>query len=95
MEVRGWPEVEAEVIESRIFEMDTSNDITFSTRISVDLRLEYVVNGESYRTDYARDWTRRRMVDWSEMLSRGSKFPIRVSPENPEIVSLLDHNGIP
>lgn len=91
----SWPIVEAVVVSSRIAEMNASDEVSFATKLSVQAEFSYEVDGESLRGCYARQWLRDDLRDWSELLKPGNRLSIRVSPDHPEMVSLVDHNGVP
>ena len=90
----SWPSVEAQVISSKISEVNASDDVSFSTRLSVRAKFSYVLNGDLKYGDYVGSWNRIGHRDWSELLKPGSRLLIRVSPDAPETVSLVDYNGI-
>lgn len=92
---RGWPLVEAAVVSSRIAETNIPSDTSFSTRLHVSVRFSYLSGGEVRFADYTRDWRRSDYRIWSELLSPGRRISIRVSPDDPKRVSLIDYNGIP
>ena len=92
---REWPSVEATVVSSRIAETNTSGKTSFSTRLHATARFSYLAGGEVMYADYAQDWGRRDYRNWSELLSPGRRIAIRVSPDDPKKVSLIDYNGIP
>ena len=92
---REWPSVEATVVSSRIAETNTSGKTSFSTRLHATVRFSYLAHGEVKYADYAQDWGRSDYRNWSELLGPGRRIAIRVSPDDPKKVSLIDYNGIP
>ena len=94
-EVSKWSKLEATVVSSEISEINTSDETSFSTRISVNLVLRYVVAGKPRDTEYYTSWHRKDPKDWGSLLSPGKKIPIRVSPEDANKLSLLDLIGVP
>ena len=90
----SWPSVEAQVISSKISEVDASTDSAFSTRLSVRAKFSYTLNGDLIYGDYVGTWYRNDYRNWNELLKPGSRLLIRVSPAAPETVSLVDYNGI-
>lgn len=94
-EVRKWRQVDAKIVSSEVREVDSSDDTNFSTKLTANVRFEYPVEDGSELADYKATWTRRDHRNWSEYLAKGKKLKIRVSPHDPGVVSLLEHNGKP
>ena len=93
--VKRWQTVDALVVTSQITEADTSDEASFSTRLSVVLRFSFEVDGKAAQADYLATWLRRDYRDWNALLAPGNRIKIRVSPNDRSRVSLFDHNGIP
>ena len=94
-EVMKWEKVEAMILSAEISEINTSDDVSFSTRIGANLVLRYEVEGESREVKYFTNWRRKDQNDWAAILSPGKKVPLRVSPEESNTVSLFDLIGVP
>ena len=91
---RTWEKVEAKVISAEIAEINTSDEYSFSTRLFVNATFSYRIDDKIIHGDYSGIWTRNDLDNWSERLRPGSDITIRVSPDDPHIVSLVDYNGI-
>lgn len=94
-EIAKWETVDALILKSGLSEVNTSGEVSFSTRITASVRIKYVMDNQPVTTDYATTWTRRDTKDWDAELSAGRKIKIRVSPEDPTKISLLDLTGVP
>ncbi|MGJ8644657.1 MAG: DUF3592 domain-containing protein [Luteolibacter sp.] len=94
-EVRKWREVNATVVSSEVWEIDSSDETSFSTKLTAKVRFEYRTSEGSQIADYSETWTRHDHRNWSEYLAPSKTLKIRVSPDDPSVVSLLEHNGIP
>ena len=91
---RTWKKVEAKVISSKISEVSTSDENSFSTRLTASAKFGYRTDGKMTYGNYVGSWTRSDLSNWSELLRPGNSITIRVSPDDFRVVSLVDHNGI-
>lgn len=89
-----WTPVEAVVVSSTVREVDASTETAFSTRLTVNAKFSYVYEGRPRTGNYFGSWSRTDYRDWSELLRPGRRILIRVSPDDPETVSLVEYNGI-
>ena len=94
-EVRRWPIVDAQVINSKVSEVDASTETNFATRLSVAARFSFVVEKQSKEAEYSATWHRADYRDWSKLLAPGSLLKIRVDASDPSRISLIDYNGLP
>ncbi|MCW1926408.1 DUF3592 domain-containing protein [Luteolibacter arcticus] len=89
-----WPQVEAQVVSSQIHEVNVSTETSFSTRLHVSARFTYHLNGQPAHGHYAGQWERTDHHNWADLLKPGSRMKVRISPDDPAKVSLVDHNGV-
>ncbi len=94
-EVTKWPTVSARILTSELSETNTSDDVSFSSRLYAKVGFVYEIETELHQVDFVRSWTRSDSKNWDAVLAPGSELLIRVSPENPDCISLFDHNGVP
>jgi len=93
--VRNWIRLEATVLKSELKEVNTSDETSFSTRISARVTLRYLIGSDTHDTEHVTSWQRRDHKDWSEILHPGQKISIRISPDDPKSISLIDLTGVP
>lgn len=86
---------EATVIRSELNEINTSDETSFSTRISAHLTLQYLIGSKTHETQHITSWQRRDLKDWSKIFRPGNKISIRISPDDPGSLSLIDLTGVP
>jgi len=94
-EIMSWPLVDALVVESDLRELNTSDDTSFSTKLSVSAKFRYTLSGNTFESNHTTIWARSDTRDWSQIFAVGRTVPLRVSPSDPSNVSLLDLTGAP
>lgn len=94
-EIRSWPSVDALVLESKLREINTSDEYSFSTNLSLSAKFRYTLSDSTFESDYLGSWSRSDNRDWSQVFAVGQTVTIRVSPSDPSNISLIDLTGTP
>jgi hypothetical protein len=94
-EIRSRPSVDALVLKSKLREINTSDEYSFSTKLSLSARFRYTLSGCTFESDYLGSWNRSDNRDWSQIFTVGQTVTIRVSPSDPSDISLIDLTGTP
>ena len=94
-EIRSWPSVDALVLESKLREINTSDEYSFSTKLNLSAKFRYTQSDSTFESDYFGSWSRSDNRDWSQVFAVGQTVTIRVSPSDPSNISLIDLTGTP
>ncbi len=94
-EISSWPSADALILESKLREINTSDEYSFSTKLSLSARFHYTLSGSTFEKDYLGSWNRSDNRDWSQIFAVGRTVTIRVSPSDPSNISLIDLTGTP
>ncbi|MEP4077413.1 hypothetical protein [Haloferula sp.] len=94
-EVRNWQLVDALILKSKLTEINTSDETTFSTQLSLQAKFRYILSGTTMESDYIGIWTRQDQRDWNRFFEEGQTVTVRVSPSEPTQISLIDTTGVP
>lgn len=94
-DVKRWPSVVARVVDSKVEEVEMADGKIRAKELRVSARFSFDYKGEAILADYVAKWHRSDEQNWVAFLAQDARISIRVSPEEPSRISLLDHNGVP
>lgn len=93
--VKTWPITEARVEKSSIVFFDTTGKGGVNGTYHAELTVSYRFNDDAFQRDIRTHWGMREDIGKDGKLEVGEKIPLRIHPEDPSKVSLIEITGRP